>query len=183
MSNNCDRQEPVIDNWQNRSEGLRCITCMWYVPKCGELGRCRRHAPVLHGWPAVYETDWCGDHKIDEQRATLNKQCLITPEEYEKALQEADRDKEDAIALGLEQERRQAKPGRPYLSFEERDPEAREEWAKFKRAMNRLGIAEAWPEAGGNPQDVRRQRGMTEWTEKDCEEPAMPIYWAGKEEA
>ncbi len=30
------------------------------------LGRCRRHAPVSggHGWPAVYTSDWCGDHKV-----------------------------------------------------------------------------------------------------------------------
>ena len=31
------------------------------------LGRCRRHAPVVqHGWPAVFDADWCGDHKLDE---------------------------------------------------------------------------------------------------------------------
>ena len=28
------------------------------------LGRCRKHCPTLNGWPAVYETDWCGDHKL-----------------------------------------------------------------------------------------------------------------------
>jgi hypothetical protein len=32
------------------------------------LGRCRKRAPTLNGWPAVFETDWCGDHKLDEAK-------------------------------------------------------------------------------------------------------------------
>lgn len=32
------------------------------------LGRCRRHAPVMSGFPAVFPTDWCGDHKLDETK-------------------------------------------------------------------------------------------------------------------
>jgi hypothetical protein len=28
--------------------------------------RCRKHAPTLGGWPAVYPDDWCGDHKLDK---------------------------------------------------------------------------------------------------------------------
>jgi hypothetical protein len=34
----------------------------------GPLGRCRRHAPTLSGWPAVFDVDWCGDHKLDETK-------------------------------------------------------------------------------------------------------------------
>lgn len=64
---------------------------MWYCPKarmpppppaglteedhkaaCGmmhqDLGRCRRHAPTMSGYPVVMPTDWCGDHKLDENR-------------------------------------------------------------------------------------------------------------------
>jgi hypothetical protein len=26
--------------------------------------RCRRRAPTLDGWPAVFPDDWCGDHKL-----------------------------------------------------------------------------------------------------------------------
>lgn len=41
---------------------------MWWVDKSatlnGSLGRCRRRAPTLDGWPAVYRSDWCGDHKL-----------------------------------------------------------------------------------------------------------------------
>ena len=64
---------PVEDDlWRHRSAKMKCGTCMWWVAKVGptvvELGRCRRHSPTLGGWPAVYEGDWCGDHKVDENR-------------------------------------------------------------------------------------------------------------------
>jgi len=36
------------------------------VPENGPLGRCRRHAPTMSGFPAVFAQDWCGDHKLDE---------------------------------------------------------------------------------------------------------------------
>jgi hypothetical protein len=48
---------------------------MFYVPKSPALGieprigRCRRHAPAMAGFPAVYPDDWCGDHKISEDAA------------------------------------------------------------------------------------------------------------------
>lgn len=68
------------DPWAHRSEGMRCKTCMWFAVKAGplvvthvngkatrgRLGRCRRRAPAMNGFPAVFETDWCGDHKLDE---------------------------------------------------------------------------------------------------------------------
>ena len=62
--------EKTIDNWRHRSKGMKCETCMWYVPK-GEyegsnIGRCRRHSPTMSGWPVMFATDWCGDHKLDE---------------------------------------------------------------------------------------------------------------------
>ena len=61
---------PTGDNWRYRSAGMRCSTCMWFVPKGhdGGFGRCRRHAPTLSGWPAMFALDWCGDHKLDETK-------------------------------------------------------------------------------------------------------------------
>ena len=63
------------DPWLHRSDGMRCRTCIWYVPKVltarlGEstVGRCRRHAPTMNGYPVVYMTDWCGDHRLDENK-------------------------------------------------------------------------------------------------------------------
>jgi hypothetical protein len=49
---------------------------MWFVAKAdapvstdkGSFGRCRRHAPTMSGFPAVFGTDWCGDHKLDEKK-------------------------------------------------------------------------------------------------------------------
>lgn len=57
------------DPWAHRSKGMRCATCMWFVSKGeADVGRCRRHAPTMNGYPVVYVTDWCGDHKIDENK-------------------------------------------------------------------------------------------------------------------
>ena len=60
--------KPPADPWQHRSNTMKCATCMWFALKKPRLdfGRCRRHAPTLGGYPAVFSTDWCGDHKLDE---------------------------------------------------------------------------------------------------------------------
>lgn len=86
------------DPWKHRSAGMACSTCMWFVEKVkvpvpGEyvvtkgqgttpdkgpgdviieaapFGRCRRHAPTMSGYPAVFGNDWCGDHKLDENKS------------------------------------------------------------------------------------------------------------------
>jgi hypothetical protein len=50
---------------------------MWFVKKqqaieagkdARDLGRCRRHAPTMNGYPVVFDDDWCGDHKLDENK-------------------------------------------------------------------------------------------------------------------
>jgi hypothetical protein len=68
------------DPWKHRSSEMSCGMCMYYVEKDlspgpnrpqprGPLGRCRRHAPTLSGYPAVFGSDWCGDHKLNEEKA------------------------------------------------------------------------------------------------------------------
>ena len=64
--------------WKHRSTGMRCRTCMYFVEKArsdtnpenkeNTLGRCRRNAPTMSGWPAVFVTDWCGQMKLDENK-------------------------------------------------------------------------------------------------------------------
>lgn len=59
------------DRWAHRSQGMRCRTCMWFNPKSedGSIGRCRKRSPeVGNGWPVVFDQDWCGDHKLDENK-------------------------------------------------------------------------------------------------------------------
>jgi hypothetical protein len=81
------------DPWIHRSQHMRCRTCMYFVEKLAAprgvvsarsdsgginvtatisiervLGRCRRHAPTMSGFPAVFDSDWCGDHKLDENK-------------------------------------------------------------------------------------------------------------------
>lgn len=58
------------DNWSDMST-YGCVSCLYFVPKRSHqaVGRCRRHAPQPElGWPAVYKSDWCGDHKLDERK-------------------------------------------------------------------------------------------------------------------
>ncbi len=63
-----------MDNWKHRGPNMSCMTCMWFVwkelseqnTKPKSVGRCRRHCPTMNGYPVVFGTDWCGDHKIDE---------------------------------------------------------------------------------------------------------------------
>lgn len=64
--------EPTVDPWEHRSQHMRCKTCMWFAPKVPkdkpyyDVGRCRRHAPSMNGYPVVFVNDWCGDHKLNE---------------------------------------------------------------------------------------------------------------------
>ena len=40
-----------------------CKTCMFFKAKEGNVGRCRKNAPSVSGWPDVSVSDWCGEHK------------------------------------------------------------------------------------------------------------------------
>jgi len=67
------------DKWTNRQRNMSCRFCMWYWPKRvlgksldeSRLGRCRRRAPTLGGFPVVYSDDSCGDHKLDEVKVLM----------------------------------------------------------------------------------------------------------------
>lgn len=65
------------DPWKHRSEGMLCRTCMFFVEKLSSkvaevgsktVGRCRRNAPTIKGYPVVFSNDWCGEHKLDENK-------------------------------------------------------------------------------------------------------------------
>jgi len=64
------------DNWKHRSKGMLCGSCMFFVEKVTTvtqkethiIGRCRRNAPTMNGFPAVFSDDWCGNHKLDEMK-------------------------------------------------------------------------------------------------------------------
>ena len=68
----------MSDPWKHRIESMTCSTCMWFVQKVvsipvteghvDKLGRCRRHSPTMNGYPACFINDWCGDHKLDENK-------------------------------------------------------------------------------------------------------------------
>lgn len=70
-----DKLKTPSDRWgAGKALNMRCRTCRFWVEKEGlyrdpKLGRCRRHAPTLGGWPAVFEDDWCGDHKLSSEKS------------------------------------------------------------------------------------------------------------------
>lgn len=77
-----DLNTQALDAWAHRSEGMRCKSCMWFVPKAVpeafvDLGRCRRHAPTMNGYPVVFVNDWCGDHKLNEAWAAQSRDCRV----------------------------------------------------------------------------------------------------------
>jgi hypothetical protein len=69
-----------VDNWKDRNKTMICDTCIYFCMKNSHeviniesktriiVGRCRRHSPSMSGYPVVYPSDWCGDHKIDENK-------------------------------------------------------------------------------------------------------------------
>jgi len=67
------------DPWKHRSAAMSCASCMWFVkkeaanPAAAPVGRCRRHAPTMSGYPVVFKADWCGDHKLDENKAGVTQ--------------------------------------------------------------------------------------------------------------
>jgi hypothetical protein len=47
-----------------------CETCMYYVQRQSltqPVGRCRRNAPTMEGFPIVCPADWCGEHTLDPE--------------------------------------------------------------------------------------------------------------------
>ncbi len=70
------------DNWKHRAANMRCCTCMSFVLKAAccrdsedtapeterAIGRCRHNAPTMKGWPVMFSDDWCGEHKLDENK-------------------------------------------------------------------------------------------------------------------
>ncbi len=78
-----------MDNWKHRSSKMKCGTCMYFVEKkvveiqgaivehieeelpktpTKTIGKCRRNAPTMKGWPVMFTSDWCGEHKHDEEK-------------------------------------------------------------------------------------------------------------------
>jgi len=83
------------DPWQGRTTGMKCRSCVFFVLKkpdspqmleepCipnipvgvpvhrinnNRIGRCRANPPTAtRGFPVVFEDDWCGGHRLDENK-------------------------------------------------------------------------------------------------------------------
>jgi hypothetical protein len=69
------------DPWEGRNAGMRCKSCVFFCPKGtfaneakGAFGRCRRNAPTLKGFVPVWGMDWCGEHRLDENKLENTEQ-------------------------------------------------------------------------------------------------------------
>lgn len=70
---------PMKDNWTEKVSEMTCQTCAFYVSF-----RCRRNAPTINGFPAVYPTDWCGNHRLDKTKMREMFESKQTTKEIEK---------------------------------------------------------------------------------------------------
>lgn len=70
QTNPIQKEKENKDPWIRRSKGMVCATCMVYVQNDEKqgFGRCRANAPTMKGYPAVFEDDWCGKHKMNEEK-------------------------------------------------------------------------------------------------------------------
>lgn len=62
-------QRSVVDLDQMEPGEVRVVKSLDEAPAVQpmrRIGRCRRHAPTMNGYPVVFSDDWCGDHKLDE---------------------------------------------------------------------------------------------------------------------
>ena len=52
------------DNWKDQAS-FCCKTCMYYVAKSDNIGRCRYYPPKpVQGFVVMFPTDFCGQHKL-----------------------------------------------------------------------------------------------------------------------
>lgn len=55
------------DNWVAHTSTHTCKFCMWFKAKTNKVGRCIINAPTIKGFPVVYETDTCGEHRLNDK--------------------------------------------------------------------------------------------------------------------
>jgi len=77
-----------------KASKMKCPTCSWFEEtelyhkidkKCFALiGTCRKHAPTTNGYPPVFTTDWCGDHRSDGSERVKANGSIDTAELREK---------------------------------------------------------------------------------------------------
>lgn len=63
-----------------QGDGIQCRTCLYFEIEEGNergVGRCRRHAPTLGGFPIVLQEDWCGDYEPDANKAVQYKRTRL----------------------------------------------------------------------------------------------------------
>jgi len=61
--------KPAQENWDYRNDFMRCMTCIHSAVKLKNVGRCKRNAPTMDGYPVIFlNTDSCGQHKLDETK-------------------------------------------------------------------------------------------------------------------
>jgi len=67
---------------------MKCEKCIYFVEAKKEtfeiyepdksIGTCRFNPPSFEGFPKVSSNDWCGQHKLDENKLNLNESNTTT---------------------------------------------------------------------------------------------------------
>ena len=67
-----------MDNPRINTNATVCKNCRWFLRKQDTpVGRCRKYASIMDGFPGVMEDDWCGDFRLEHREAkdTSIKKC------------------------------------------------------------------------------------------------------------
>lgn len=133
------------DNWKNRSEGMQCNACMWYVTKLNHIGRCRRHAPRLDGYPVVFRNDSCGDFKLDERsvKTSFEKHFNTLCSAADEMIRNKQASREDTeVKRGDEYYLAEDGELKKYTRPETEKPRTVEEFAEYQATKKHLPIEE-----------------------------------------
>lgn len=61
------RKPPIMTEFEERLESMKCSSCMFWSPSETGDGLCRKTHPQAgeHGtlWPRTNLSDWCGEHE------------------------------------------------------------------------------------------------------------------------
>jgi len=74
-----------LEKW-NRNK-LRCFNCVFFEGKEDatgfiQVGRCIRNAPTIRGFPIMLPNQFCGEHRLDENKFVIQETEIESEYQY-----------------------------------------------------------------------------------------------------